>query len=335
MSPPVASSVPRFRLAAFWAGALLCLGLALVGGLALGPLPVPVAEVVAVLRQPQADPLVGAVVWEIRLPRVLLAALVGAMLSASGTVFQVLLRNPLADPYILGVSGGAAVGAIAALLAAGTWIAWSMPAGALAGALLTVGAVFLLAGGWRGAAGERLLLTGVVMGSLWGACITLFLSVSQDERLRSVLFWLLGDLGQDMPLGWIGAAAALGILGVWRLSRAMNALSFGDRHAWSLGVAVRPVRAALYLLGSLLTAVSVSAAGTIGFVGLIVPHTVRLLGFSDHRWLIPGAAVVGAAFLVAADTAARTVAAPVELPVGVVTAFVGAPFFLWLLRRRR
>lgn len=303
--------------------------------LMVGAWPLGMKATLTALWAPQADPLAGSIVWEIRLPRVALALLVGAMLSVAGAIFQVLLRNPLADPYVLGISGGAAVGGIVALLVAGTWGGWSLSLGALLGALFTVAVVFLLAGGWRGAAGDRLLLTGVVMASLWGACVTLFLSMSQDDRLRSLLFWLLGDLGQAPWLWGAGGVCVLGVLAAWMLGRSMNALAFGDRHAWSLGVSVRPVRLALYGVGSLLTAVAVSSAGAIGFVGLIVPHTVRLLGCQDYRMLVPLAALLGGAFLVAADTVARTVAAPVELPVGVVTAFVGVPFFLWLLRRGR
>jgi iron complex transport system permease protein len=318
----------------FCASGGLVAGAVLVGLMA-GAWPIDVRGLLTALWSPVADPLAGSIVWEIRLPRVALALLVGAMLSVSGAIFQVLLRNPLADPYVLGVSGGAAVGGIAALLVAGSWGGWSLSMGALLGALFTVTIVFLLAGGWRGASGDRLLLTGVVMASLWGACVTLFLSMSQDDRLRSLHFWLLGDLGQAPWLWGAGGACALGVLAAWMLGRSMNALAFGDRHAWSLGVSVRPARLALYGVGSLLTAVAVASAGAIGFVGLIVPHTVRLMGCHDYRVLVPLSALLGGTFLTVADTAARTVSAPVELPVGVVTAFVGVPFFLWLLRKER
>lgn len=318
----------------FWIAAVLTLLLAVLLGALVGAVPVSVADVASMLGGEAGDPVAATILREVRLPRVARAALVGGMLSMAGAVFQVLLRNPLADPYILGVSGGAAVGAIAVVMI-GAGAGWTMAGGSLAGALFTVAVVFLLAGAWRGAGGDRLLLTGVVLASFWGALVALFLSVSQNEQLRSVLFWLMGDLGQTGALAGTASAFAVGLAGATALGRSMDALTYGDRHAMGLGVAVRPVRGGLYIAGSLMTAAAVSAAGTIGFVGLIVPHAVRLFGVRSHRELIPASAVVGAAFLVLADTAGRTIVSPIELPVGVVTAFIGAPFFLWLLRREK
>ena len=318
----------------FWIAAVLTLLLAVLSGALVGAVPVSVADVASLLGGEAGDPVAATILREVRLPRVARAALVGGMLSMAGAVFQVLLRNPLADPYILGVSGGAAVGAIAVVMI-GAGEGWTMAGGSLAGALFTVAVVFLLAGAWRGAGGDRLLLTGVVLASFWGALVALFLSVSQNEQLRSVLFWLMGDLGQTGALAGTASAFAVGLAGATALGRSMDALTYGDRHAMGLGVAVRPVRGGLYIAGSLMTAAAVSAAGTIGFVGLIVPHAVRLFGVRSHRELIPASAVVGAAFLVLADTAGRTIVSPIELPVGVVTAFIGAPFFLWLLRREK
>lgn len=319
---------------AFWIAAVLSLVLAVLSGALVGAVPVSVADVASLLGGEAGDPVAVTILREVRLPRVARAALVGGMLSMAGAVFQVLLRNPLADPYILGVSGGAAVGAIAVVMI-GAGAGWTMAGGSLAGALFTVAVVFLLAGAWRGAGGDRLLLTGVVLASFWGALVALFLSVSQNEQLRSVLFWLMGDLGQTGSLAGTASAFAVGLAGAMALGRSMDALTYGDRHAMGLGVAVRPVRGGLYIAGSLMTAAAVSAAGTIGFVGLIVPHAVRLFGVRSHRELVPASAVAGAAFLVLADTAGRTIVSPIELPVGVVTAFIGAPFFLWLLRRER
>ncbi|OGW62978.1 MAG: hypothetical protein A2V83_10995 [Nitrospirae bacterium RBG_16_64_22] len=318
----------------FWIAAVLSLFVAVLSGTLAGSVPVGAEDLAALLGGESGDPVAATILREVRLPRVARAALVGGMLSVAGAVFQVLLRNPLADPYVLGVSGGAAVGAIAVVLA-GAGSGWTMAGGSLAGALFTVAVVFLLAGARRGAGGDRLLLTGVVLASFWGALVALFLSVSQNERLRSVLFWLMGDLGQTGALAGTAAAFVAGLAGLLVLGRSMDALTYGDRHAMGLGVAVREVRAVLYVAGSLLTAVAVSAAGTIGFVGLIVPHAVRLFGVRSHRELVPASAVAGAAFLVLADTAARTIMSPIELPVGVVTAFLGAPFFLWLLRREK
>lgn len=318
----------------FWITAVLSLVAAVVSGALAGSVPVGVADLASMFGGESGDPVAATIVYEVRLPRVARAALVGGMLSMAGAVFQVLLRNPLADPYILGVSGGAAVGAIAVVMI-GAGAGWTMAGGSLAGALFTVAVVFLLAGAWRGAGGDRLLLTGVVLASFWGALVALFLSVSQNERLRSVLFWLMGDLGQTGALAGTASAFVVGLIGATALGRSMDALTYGDRHAMGLGVAVRPVRGGLYIAGSLMTAAAVSAAGTIGFVGLIVPHAVRLFGVRSHRELVPASAVVGAAFLVLADTAGRTIVSPIELPVGVVTAFIGAPFFLWLLRREK
>ena len=273
------------------------------------------------------------VVLELRLPRAFNAFAVGGLLALAGTLMQVLLRNPLADPYILGVSGGAAVGALGAFLAglAGLWVS----GGAFAGALLSTLLVFALAHGRGGWTPTRLLLTGIAVAAGWGAVISLLLVLGSDASLHSMLFWLMGDFSYQLgrPFG-LGVLAA-GLLLSWPFARQLNVLARGETLAEVLGVPVRPLTLAIYIGASLFTAVAVTEAGTIGFVGLVVPHMFRLAAGGDHRRLLPGAVLLGGCLLVLADTLARTVAAPRQLPVGVVTAALGVPLFLYLLNRAR
>ncbi len=275
----------------------------------------------------------GELVWRIRLPRAAAAWTVGALLSLSGCLMQVLLRNPLADPYILGVSGGASfaalfgmsIGVAAALLPALAWV----------GALLSILIVFGLARGEGPWSGTRLLLTGVVTAAGWAALISLLLTLGPDGSLRGMLFWLIGDLSYARLPGW-SLLILVGIFAVsLGLARSLNVLAMGETTARLLGEPTRKLLWVVYLLGSVLTATAVSIAGNIGFVGLIVPHLMRLLVGSDHRVLLPGAALFGGLFLVLSDTLARTVLAPRQLPVGVVTALLGVPLFLLLLNRAR
>ncbi|MBF0626989.1 MAG: iron ABC transporter permease [Magnetococcales bacterium] len=278
------------------------------------------------------DPLFGRVVLELRLPRAAGAMAVGGLLALSGLLMQVLVRNPLADPYVLGLSGGAACGAILALAAgaAGVWV----EGGAWLGALATMGLVFWLAGGPGGwERGARLLLTGVIVASGWGAGVSFLLYLMPDERLRGALFWLMGDLGRggDPGVAW---GVLLGVLGLsWPCARALNLLAGGTLRAAGLGVAITPVRFLLLLLASLAAAAAVATAGSIGFVGLVTPHLLRLAGCVDHRWLLPAAVLLGGALLTLADLLARSVIAPQQMPAGILTALLGAPVFLWLLRR--
>jgi iron complex transport system permease protein len=278
------------------------------------------------------------VVHRLRLPRALAAFGTGALLGLAGAWMQVLLRNPLADPYVLGVSGGAAFGALGAL-ALGLGAA-SMYAGAFAGALVTVVVVFALAhrdlshrasADTDGAA--RLLLTGVMLAAGWAALVMLLLVLAPDVQLRGMLFWLAGDLGNvDTVAPPLVALVLLLALAVPQ-SRHLNALLRGPLVARTLGVNVVRLRRALYLQASLAAAVAVTTAGSIGFVGLVVPHALRLALGNDQRVLVPASALAGGALLLLADTAARTVLAPTQLPVGVVTALLGVPTFLWLLLR--
>ncbi len=275
----------------------------------------------------------GELVWRLRLPRALAAWAVGSMLALSGCLMQVLLRNPLADPYVLGVSGGAA---FATLLAMGFGVAVAfLPWLALLGALFSILIVFGLARGTGPWSGTRLLLTGVVTASGWAALISLVLSLSPDNSLRGMLFWLMGDLSYaELPF-W----ALLVLLGSFVLiasfARSLNVLAMGETTARLLGEPTHRLLWLVYLLASVLTATAVSIAGSVGFVGLIVPHLMRLLVGSDHRILIPAATLFGGLFLVLSDTLARTLLSPQQLPVGVVTALLGVPLFLLLLNRAR
>ncbi len=263
------------------------------------------------------------------MPRALAAFGTGASLALAGVLMQVLLRNPLADPYILGTSGGAAVAALTAMIvgAGAVWIDLSAFAGALGSTLL----VFLIArqrGNWTPG---RLLLTGVVVAAGWGALISLILATSPEANLRGILFWLMGDFAfATNPAPSLVAAAFALVVGL-ALAKSLNVLATGDHQATLLGLRVRPVRIAIYLISALLTAVAVTTAGTVGFIGLVVPHLIRLISGADHRALLPSAALAGGSLLVIADTVARTVIAPRQLPVGAITAMIGVPLFLFLL----
>jgi iron complex transport system permease protein len=276
----------------------------------------------------------------LRLPRALAAFAVGGLLALAGALMQVLLRNPLADPYVLGISGGAAVGALGAMLAGLGALAANL--GASAGALLAVGLVFALARRdfahqqLSGAleASPRLLLIGVIMAAGWGALITLILTLAPAAGLRGMLFWLMGDLnGAD---SWVPAmlALALALVLTYPVARELNVLLRGEVLAHALGVRVVSLRRRLYLVASMATAFAVTTAGAIGFVGLVVPHALRLALGNDQRMLLPASALAGGTLLLLADTAARTLLAPQQLPVGVITALVGVPAFMYLLTRR-
>jgi len=275
----------------------------------------------------------GDLVWRLRLPRAAAAWTVGALLSLSGCLMQVLLRNPLADPYILGVSGGAS---FAALLGMTLGVSAALlPALAWSGALVSILLVFSLARGEGPWSGTRLLLTGVVTASGWAALISLLLTLGPDGSLRGMLFWLIGDLSYARLPYWALAILVTIFLVCLGMARSLNVLAMGETTARLLGEPTRKLLWVVYLLASVLTATAVSIAGNIGFVGLIVPHLMRLLVGSDHRVLFPAAAMFGGLFLVFSDTLARTVLAPRQLPVGVVTALLGVPLFLLLLNRAR
>ncbi|MEP2251406.1 iron ABC transporter permease [Marinobacter sp.] len=272
-------------------------------------------------------------VLELRLPRTLSAFATGGLLAVAGALMQVLLRNPLADPYVLGLSGGAAVGALFAMLAGlgGLMISGS----AFAGALLATLMVFGLAHGTGSWTPSRLLLTGVVVAAGWGAVITLMLAISPAQRLPGMLYWLMGDVSYARTPWPALAFLVLVCLLVVPLGRSLNVLARGPMQAAALGVAVRPLEWTIYILASLLTATAVTMAGSIGFVGLVVPHMLRLVLGNDQRLILPACALGGGTLLVLADTLARVVIAPEQLPVGVITALLGVPTFLYLLYRSR
>jgi iron complex transport system permease protein len=284
-------------------------------------------------RLAEGDPLMRTIVWDLRMPRALAAFGVGVVLALAGVLMQALLRNPLADPYVLGVSGGAAVGALSVMLAGVSGLVVDVAAAAGAfGAMLLVFAVAHGPGGWTT---TRLLLTGVVVAAGCGAIVSLLLSLSDDLRLRGMLFWLLGDFSFVQTPWWLLGLALVAIPACLLAARPLDALARGELQARLLGVPVRGLRIAIYVAASVLTAAAVTTAGSIGFVGLVTPHLVRLLVGSSHRAVIPAAALAGGALLVVADLAARTIVAPRQLPVGALTALIGVPLFLWLMHRQR
>ncbi len=272
----------------------------------------------------------SAVVRELRWPRAMAAFAVGGLLALAGALMQVLLRNPLADPYVLGLSGGAACGALGAMLLGAT--ALVTPA-AFGGAVVSSVLVFGLARGEGAWSPTRLLLTGIVVAAGWGAFIMLLLSTAPEAQVRGMLFWLIGDLSSSTHGGLALVALAFVLILALPLARDATLLARGDVTAASLGVPVRPLTFALHGLAAAATAVAVTVAGSVGFVGLVVPHAMRMLVGNDQRWLLPTSALAGGALLVIADTLARTIVAPAQLPVGVLTALAGVPVFLWLLRR--
>lgn len=319
--------IPLIRpLGALALAALAALALSV----ALGSVTLPPGEILAALGG-RGEALSRTLILELRLPRSLAAFAVGGLLAVAGALMQVLLRNPLADPYVLGLSGGASVGALLAMLAGFSSLLVS--GSAFVGALVSTLLVFGLAHGHGGWTPARLLLTGVVVAAGWGAVITLMLAVSPTERLPGMLYWLMGDLsyaGTPWPLL---ALLLLVCLLVVPLGRSLNVLARGPLQAAALGVAVRRLEWTLYLAASLLTAAAVTGAGSIGFVGLVVPHMLRLVLGNDQRLILPACALAGGTLLLLADTLARTLIAPEQLPVGVITALLGVPTFLYLLYR--
>ncbi len=274
----------------------------------------------------------------IRLPRVILAALVGAALACSGVVLQAILRNPLADPYILGISSGAGLGVIIAVLSGITWDFWAgspVAVFAFAGALATVWLVWFV-GRFAGKSQiTSLLLAGVVVNAFFSAVIMFLTSIAKSSQLRVTIFWLMGNITEkNTSVLWMSAGCILaGVIALFGIGQRLNVLTFGAEEAKGLGVNIDKIRIAAFGIAAFITAIAVSLSGLIGFVGLIVPHGVRLVLGPDHRQLLPVSAITGSAFLVLADTLARTVFGQEQLPVGVVTAIVGGPFFLVLLAK--
>jgi iron complex transport system permease protein len=327
-----------------WTSALLCgaLLVAVLLALRLGAVPFSLAELAQnlwLLVRGHPEKLTTdfrLIMVDIRLPRIVLAVLVGASLSVAGAGFQALLRNPLADPYVLGVSSGAALGVIVALLVAPA-VALVTPLGAFLGAGATIAAVYFMGQREGHLDSGTLLLAGVISASFLSAIIMFLMTTVASRDSRGIGFWLMGDLSTALPttLLWtllVGFLVAGGA--IFTTASDLNLLLAGEREAMHLGVEVTRIKLVVYISASVLTALAVSVSGAIGYVGLLVPHVMRFLFGSDYRLLIPTSAIGGAIVVVLADTLARTIIAPTELPVGAMTALVGAPVFIYLLRRR-
>ena len=317
---------PSRSLLVLLPGALLALALAVaIGSVNLAP-----AEIWAVLRG-AGEPLHRTMLMELRLPRALAAFAVGGLLSVAGALMQVLLRNPLADPYVLGLSGGAAVGALLAMIAG---LGMALVSGAaFTGALVSTAIVFGTAHGTGSWTPTRLLLTGVVVAAGWGALISFLLAIAPARELPGMLFWLMGDMANARTPWPPLVVLALVVAAAMPFGRSLNVLARGPQQAAALGVAVRRMEWTVYVAAALITATAVTVAGSVGFVGLIVPHMLRLVVGYDQRIILPASALAGGTLLVLADTLARTIIAPEQLPVGVITAMLGVPVFLWLLHR--
>lgn len=328
----------RYRLAL--GGLAVAFPLALLVGSAVGAYSIPLVSIPGLLLGGGEG---AEILTVIRIPRVLLAAVVGASLALGGAVLQGIFRNPLADPGLIGVSAGATLGAALWIVLAGAlvpgllWLGmWGPALAAFGGALVATGVVWRVALRRGRVSTATLLLAGVALNSLAGAALGFLLFLADDQQLRTLTFWTLGGLGGATwtSLGVTAPLVLLGLLPLLSLSRSLNALLLGEGDAYHLGVPVERVKRVAVVGVSLSVGASVAAAGGIGFLGLVVPHLFRLLAGPDHRFLLPGSALLGALLLVMADLFARTVATPAELPVGVVTALMGGPFFLWLLIRQ-
>ncbi|MEE9608393.1 MAG: iron ABC transporter permease [Myxococcota bacterium] len=325
------------RVASVLAALLLTLAGAALVGLTTGPSPLQSADVAAVFLGGERDGAAADIVLRVRLPRVVLAMLVGASLAVSGVLFQALLRNPLADPFVLGVSGGAALGGIL-MLSLGGALGFgyaAVPPAAFAGAVVTTLLLYAIAGVHGRVSATNLLLTGVVFNAFASAAIVFLASAAGLTKGAEIFMWLIGNLSanrMDVAV-WVAFFLACGLACAIPMARGLNLLTLGEESAEQLGVDVERQKRILLVATSLMVGAAVSVAGLIGFVGLIIPHLLRLLLGPDHRLLVPAAALGGAAFLVVCDAVARTLLGGLELPVGAITAIAGGPLFLWLLRR--
>ncbi len=316
---------------------LIVLFVAIILGLAMGSTESSVKEIFqSLLGKGTEGSMLTAIIWQIRFPRVLLAALVGATLSLGGLVFQALLRNPLAEPYILGISGGSAIGAIIGIL-----IGWSRFPGvtlsAFAGSMATLLIVLIMSTGRTILKKDSLLLSGVMINAFCSAIIMFLISMTQDAKLHNIMFWLMGDLSMA-DIGQVGILAAMllpGFILLFWLSHSMNLLLMGKEMAHSMGVNIKAVTVTLLLATSFMVSATVSHCGPLGFVGLVIPHLLRLILGPDHRILVPACILGGSAYMVICDLLARILPQHGEMPAGVVTALIGAPLFIFLLKRAR
>jgi iron complex transport system permease protein len=322
------------RASLLWIGVAIIVLLIGVAAIAYGAVPLSTSAVVDAIAG-RGDPVTVAIVRTLRLPRVVLALLVGAGLGMAGAALQGALRNALAEPYLLGVSGGAAVGAVAAV-ALGATGAFVLPLASFAGAALAIAVALLVAQASGGRSDPRvLLMAGVIVGAFANAAIMVLLSNAPPNAIRNALWWMMGSVADAgwLTVGWLSVYIALGgALLLW-FARDIDVLALGEESAASLGVDAARASRTIFLVAALLSAATVAAAGLVGFVGLVVPHLVRTMGVRRHRSLIAGAALVGAGLVVAADLVARIARPPAELPLGAVTALLGVPFFLVQLRR--
>jgi len=322
----------------FFVALLVLLLGAFIIGMAVGPTFISLDKSLRTLLGSSDGSIQERILLDVRLPRVLLGLLVGWVLALSGGVMQGVFRNPLADPYVLGIASGASAGAAATIALGLDGFPFALPAGAFLGAWIVVLLVYRIGGSSHFRFDNyALILTGVALAALFSAVTSFFIFTAQSEDLRKIVFWLMGGLGAPRwnyiePLLFV---ALLGTILLLPFSRDLNALALGEPMARHLGVNPETLKKGLLLIVTLMTASAVSVAGTIGFVGLIIPHAMRLIVGPDHRVLLFASALAGASFLVLCDTAARTVWAPTELPVGIITALWGAPFFLYLLGRSR
>ncbi len=310
---------------------VLILILSMLASTAIGPVSIPLKGVFTALTNLNAQGTESIIISQIRLPRIILAALVGSALAVAGAAMQGLFKNPMADPYVIGISSGAAFGASIAIV-----VHLSVPVFAFLFAAGTAFLVYNIAKKNGRVPVETLLLSGIAVAAFFSAMTSLVMYLA-GEDLHQIVFWLMGGLwGSDW--GKVTVAAPfifLGTIGIFVFSRDLNAMLLGEEHAQHLGIEVENVKKILLVLVSLITGIAVAVSGIIGFVGLIIPHIARLVVGPDHRILIPVSALIGAISLVWADTLARTIISPTELPVGIITAFFGAPFFIYLLRRKR
>ena len=325
-----------------WLGLAGLPALALLLALGTGAIAIPPGRVLAALLGLGAEPADAAIIWALRVPRTLLAMLAGAVLGLAGAVMQGLFRNPLADPGLLGISAGAALGAVAMIVLGGALLPpWLRPYGvalaAFAGALAVTGLVLRLGQHEGRVLVGAMLLAGIAVNALVGAATSALIFAADDMQLRDVLFWTMGSCAGATPAVLLatGLAAAPLALAAPGFARGLNALILGEREAVSLGIPVEALKRRAVLLCALAVGAAVAATGMIGFVGLVAPHLARLLRGADHRWVLPAAAMIGAALLPLADAAARVAVAPAELPIGLLTALLGGPFFLALLLRHR
>ncbi len=351
LSPALARQLPftRARHTRIYSliGLALVLAMVVVIAAAIGSVPIPLLTTLGIIADklplvdiaPSWPSTLATIVLELRLPRVILAGLVGAALATAGATYQGLFRNPLADPYLIGVAQGASLGAVIGFLLP---ISWNLagfgiiPVLAFIGALMSTAVVYLLARVGKTLPVTTLILAGVALGALLGSIVS-YLIISSGDKLHGIIFWMMGSfsLSQWSEVAVVLPYVAAGTAVILLFARPLNVMQLDEEQAQQLGVNVERLKLILLAAATLITAASVSFVGTIGFVGIIIPHAVRLVWGADHRFLLPLSVLTGAIFMILADLAARTVLAPTEIPIGVITAICGAPFFLYLLRRRK